>query len=81
MSDPDYPSNVSELPYVDDRDIARIKRSPHSPEAEQSVLGGLLLSSDGWDAVAEAVTANDFYRPNHRLSQSHKQRQQTHNHP
>ncbi|MBE9538237.1 MAG: replicative DNA helicase [Proteobacteria bacterium] len=67
MSDPDYPSNVSELPYVDDRDIARIKMSPHSPEAEQSVLGGLLLSSDGWDAVAEAVTVNDFYRPNHRL--------------
>jgi len=67
MSDPDYPSNVSELPYVDDRDVARIKMSPHSPEAEQSVLGGLLLSSDGWDAVAEAVAANDFYRPSHRL--------------
>ena len=67
MSDPDFPSNISELPYVDDRDIARIKMSPHSPEAEQSVLGGLLLSNDGWDAVAEAVSANDFYRPNHRL--------------
>jgi PAT family beta-lactamase induction signal transducer AmpG len=40
---------------------------PHSVEAEQSVLGGLLLSSDGWDAVAEAVTAQDFYRPDHRL--------------
>ncbi len=67
MSDPDYPSNVSELPYADDRDVARIKMSPHSPEAEQSVLGGLLLSSDGWDSVAEAVSANDFYRPSHRL--------------
>jgi len=67
MSDPDYPSNISELPYTDDRDVARIKMSPHSPEAEQSVLGGLLLSSDGWDSVAEAVSANDFYRPNHRL--------------
>jgi len=67
MSDPDYSSNISELPYTDDRDLARIKMSPHSPEAEQSVLGGLLLSADGWDAVAEAVGANDFYRPNHRL--------------
>ena len=67
MSEPDYPDNISELPYVDDRDIARIKMSPHSPEAEQSVLGGLLLSNDGWDAVAEAVIANDFYRPDHRL--------------
>ena len=67
MSDPDYPTNVSELPYADDRDIARIKMSPHSVEAEQSVLGGLLLSNDGWDSVAEAVTAGDFYRPDHRL--------------
>ncbi|MCB1848422.1 MAG: AAA family ATPase, partial [Halieaceae bacterium] len=40
---------------------------PHSIEAEQSVLGGLLLSADGWDAVAEAVTDSDFYRPDHRL--------------
>ena len=67
MSDSDFPSNVSELPYADDRNIARIKMSPHSPEAEQSVLGGLLLSNEGWDSVAEAVSANDFYRPNHRL--------------
>jgi len=67
MSDPDFPNNISELPYADDRDVARIKMSPHSPEAEQSVLGGLLLSNDGWDSVAEAVSANDFYRPNHRL--------------
>ncbi len=67
MSDPDFPSNISELPYADDRDVARIKMSPHSPEAEQSVLGGLLLSNDGWDSVAEAVSASDFYRPNHRL--------------
>lgn len=67
MSDPDFSGNISELPYADDRDVARIKMSPHSPEAEQSVLGGLLLSADGWDAVAEAVSANDFYRPSHRL--------------
>ena len=52
MSDPDFPNNIAELPYADDRDVARIKMSPHSPEAEQSVLGGLLLSNDGWDSVA-----------------------------
>ena len=39
---------------------------PHSLEAEQSVLGGLLLSADGWDSVAEEVSAGDFYRPSHR---------------
>ena len=67
MSDPDFPSNVSELPYPPDGDIARIKMQPHSIEAEQSVLGGLLLSADGWDSVAEAVSASDFYRTDHRL--------------
>jgi replicative DNA helicase len=67
MADPDFPSNVSELPYMGDGDIARIKMQPHSIEAEQSVLGGLLLSADSWDAVAEAVVDSDFYRPDHRL--------------
>ena len=67
MADRDYPDNVSELPYPGDSDIARIKMQPHSIEAEQSVLGGLLLSADGWDSVAEAVTAKDFYRADHRL--------------
>ncbi|MEM1111662.1 MAG: replicative DNA helicase [Pseudomonadota bacterium] len=67
MADSEYPDNVSELPFEPDREIARIKMQPHSIEAEQSVLGGLLLSADGWDAVAEAVSASDFYRPDHRL--------------
>ncbi|MEH6583177.1 MAG: replicative DNA helicase [Halioglobus sp.] len=68
MSEPDYPpDNISELPYHEDREMARIKLPPNSVEAEQSVLGALLLSSDGWDSVAEEVAANDFYRPDHRL--------------
>ena len=49
-----------------DADIARIKMQPQSIEAERSVIGGLLLSADGWDAIAELVTASDFYRPEHR---------------
>jgi len=67
MADTEYPSNVSELRYPGGGELARIKMQPHSVEAEQSVLGGLLLSADGWDAVAELVTAGDFYRPGHRL--------------
>jgi replicative DNA helicase len=67
MADFDYPDNVSELPYSADGEVSRIKMQPHSIEAEQSVLGGLLLSADGWDAVAESVAAADFYRPDHRL--------------
>ena len=43
-----------------DADIARIKMQPQSIEAERSVIGGLLLSADGWDAIAELVTASDY---------------------
>ncbi|MFN2329831.1 MAG: replicative DNA helicase [Chromatocurvus sp.] len=67
MIDPDYADSTYSSPAPDDRDLSRIKMQPHSIEAEQSVLGGLLLSADGWDGVAEAVTAEDFYRPDHRL--------------
>jgi len=67
MADSDSPHNLAELPLRADSDIARIKMQPHSIEAEQSVLGGLLLSADAWDAVSEAVVDSDFYRPDHRL--------------
>jgi replicative DNA helicase len=40
---------------------------PHSIEAEQAVLGGLLLDSSAWDQVADAINETDFYRPDHRL--------------
>ena len=40
---------------------------PHSVEAEQAVLGGLLLEASAWDQVADVVTEKDFYRPDHRL--------------
>ena len=40
---------------------------PHSIEAEQAVLGGLLLDPVAWDNVADVVTEDDFYRPDHRL--------------
>jgi len=43
------------------------KVPPHSMEAEQSVLGGLLLSSSAWDQVADKVAEADFYREDHRL--------------
>lgn len=67
MADPDIPDNVSELRLPGEGEMSRIKMQPHSVEAEQSVLGGLLLSADGWDSIAELVVANDFYRPGHRM--------------
>ena len=49
-----------------DWDVAKLKLQPQSIEAERSVLGALLISSDSWDAIAEMVGAGDFYRPAHR---------------
>ena len=40
---------------------------PHSVEAEQAVLGGLMLDAAAWENVADTVTEDDFYRPDHRL--------------
>jgi len=45
----------------------RLKVPPNSIEAEQSLLGGLMLDHKSWDKVADVVTANDFYRKDHRL--------------
>jgi len=44
-----------------------VRTPPHSVEAEQAVLGGLLLESSAYDNVADVVEAGDFYRPDHRL--------------
>jgi len=44
-----------------------LKVPPHSIEAEQAVLGGLLLNNDAWDLVADGVGEEDFYRRDHRL--------------
>jgi len=40
---------------------------PQSVEAEQSVLGGLMLEGQAWDRVADKITEADFYRKEHRL--------------
>ncbi|WP_070963111.1 replicative DNA helicase [Vibrio sonorensis] len=50
-----------------DAQVDAIKAPPHSLEAEQSVIGGLLLDNERWDTVAERVVAKDFYSRPHRL--------------
>lgn len=49
-----------------DPQIAAIKLPPHSLEAEQSVLGGLLLENGAWDRVADLINEHDFYAAAHR---------------
>jgi len=47
--------------------VAQLRIPPNSMQAEQSVLGGLLLSYEAWDRVGDLLTADDFYRHEHRL--------------
>ncbi len=48
-----------------DPSIKNLKVLPHSIEAEQSVLGGLMLDNQAWDRIAERVSPTDFYRTEH----------------
>ena len=50
-----------------DKTVNRLKMPPHSIEAEQSVLGGLLLDTNAWDKVSELLVEDDFYHKQHRL--------------
>ncbi|MGI4814043.1 MAG: replicative DNA helicase [Janthinobacterium lividum] len=54
-----------------DPQIESLKVPPHSIEAEQSVLGGLLLDNAAWDRIADFVHDGDFYRYDHRLIFQH----------
>ncbi|MDU4092558.1 MAG: replicative DNA helicase [Pantoea sp.] len=66
------PTNKSN--EVRDRQVEGLKLPPHSLEAEQSVLGGLMLDNERWDNVSERVVAEDFYSRPHRLIFSEMQR-------
>jgi replicative DNA helicase len=50
-----------------DDEVARLRIPPHSVEAEQSVLGGLLLDNGAWDRTGDLLNDSDFYRFEHRL--------------
>jgi len=52
--------------YQHDSQVAAVKMPPHSIEAEQSVLGGLMLDNNAWDRVAEKVVEHDFYLRSHK---------------
>lgn len=46
--------------------IAQLRVPPNSIEAEQSVLGGLLLDNEAWDRIGDLISDSDFYRDEHR---------------
>ena len=61
--------NISQ--FSSDKQLDAIKLPPHSVEAEQSVLGGLLLENTAWEKIADLVTEADFYRHDHCLIYRH----------
>ena len=50
-----------------DKKLEGVKIPPYSIQAEQSVLGGLMLDNQTWDVVADRVDEEDFYRRDHQL--------------
>jgi replicative DNA helicase len=44
-----------------------LRTPPHSEEAEQAVLGGLMLDRNAWDQVGDVIIADHFFRPDHKL--------------
>ena len=58
-------------PIVRDPQIDALKLPPYSVEAEQSVLGGLLLDNTAWEKIADLLGEADFYRADHRQIYHH----------
>ena len=50
-----------------DKNVEKLKVPPHSIEAEQAVLGSMLIDRESWDKVAELVTDADFYNHSHQV--------------
>jgi replicative DNA helicase len=65
MSTP-YEFRPSVQAVARDDEVARLRVPPHSTEAEQSVLGGLLLDNLAWDKCSDLLSDSDFYRHEHR---------------
>ena len=53
-------------PSFEDAQLLALKMPPHSIEAEQSVLGGLMLDNTAFERVGDLLTEHDFYRDDHR---------------
>ncbi len=54
-----------------DAQLVNLRVPPHSIEAEQSVLGGLLLDNAAWDRIGDLLSVEDFYRDDHRRIYRH----------
>ena len=64
-----------------DQELDQLRVPPHSVEAEQSVIGGLLLENEALDKVADILSPNDFYRFDHKTIFLHIAKLIEHNKP
>lgn len=64
-----------------DLSTAHLKIAPHSIEAEQSVLGGLMLENEAWERIHEVLKNADFYLAQHRIIYSVLENLAHRNHP
>jgi replicative DNA helicase len=51
--------------------VSEVRTPPHSTEAEQSLLGALLLDNQAWERIADVVSSRDFYKGSHRVIYEH----------
>ncbi len=52
---------------MSEREERALRVPPHSVEAEQALLGGLMLDNTAWDRVADVLAPSDFFRADHQL--------------
>jgi replicative DNA helicase len=64
-----------------DAEVAALRVPPHSIEAEQSVLGAVLLDNAAWEKIGDVLREEDFYRHDHRLIWQHLSRLLERNQP
>ena len=63
-------SETAPFPAIDsmpDDHTSSLRVPPHSVEAEQAVIGGLLLDNRAWETIADKLVDGDFYRNDHRM--------------
>ena len=64
---PSFRSDRNDRAERGEQRLDSLRVPPHSVEAEQAVLGGLMLAPEAFDRVNEALTEKDFYRRDHQL--------------
>ena len=62
-----FRNEFTDTESVSDRRVESLKIPPHNIQAEQAVLGGMMLAPESFDKVADKIVETDFYRHDHRL--------------